>query len=199
MALLAAGLTLDEIPYWRDGTLEKYTPSGEYVVVKFSRWAFEKFKGIEDKLGTQMRAVGEQRVPSESPVVVQPKVPSVLIVDDDRIFRHVIRKKLEKYAASFRVLTAEDGLDAVAKLEGTASAIPFIFVISTAIRLSTKVGSRPFFASSSRWPDLFVAAVIAGLNISAAVHVVQLARSELQSEEEDCEPHPRAPTQAGLN
>ena len=58
-ALLAAGLTLDEIPYWRDGTLEKYTPSGEYVVVKFSRWAFEKFKGIEDKLGTQMRAVGE--------------------------------------------------------------------------------------------------------------------------------------------
>ncbi|MBT3286426.1 MAG: carbamoyl-phosphate synthase large subunit [Victivallales bacterium] len=58
-ALLAAGLTLDEIPYWRDGTLEKYTPSGDYVVVKFSRWAFEKFKGVEDKLGTQMRAVGE--------------------------------------------------------------------------------------------------------------------------------------------
>ena len=58
-SLLAAGLTMDEIPYWRDGTLEKYTPSGEYVVVKFSRWAFEKFKGVEDKLGTQMRAVGE--------------------------------------------------------------------------------------------------------------------------------------------
>jgi carbamoyl-phosphate synthase large subunit len=58
-SLLAAGLTLDEIPYWRDGTLEKYTPSGNYVVVKFSRWAFEKFKGVEDKLGTQMRAVGE--------------------------------------------------------------------------------------------------------------------------------------------
>ncbi|MFC1653042.1 carbamoyl-phosphate synthase large subunit [Planctomycetota bacterium] len=58
-SLLAAGLTLDEIPYWRDGTLEKYTPSGDYVVVKFSRWAFEKFRGIEDKLGTQMRAVGE--------------------------------------------------------------------------------------------------------------------------------------------
>ncbi len=58
-ALLAGGLTLDEIPYWRDGTLEKYTPSGDYVVVKFSRWDFEKFKGAEDKLGTQMRAVGE--------------------------------------------------------------------------------------------------------------------------------------------
>ncbi len=39
--------------------MEKYTPSGDYVVVKFARWAFEKFKGVEDKLGTQMRAVGE--------------------------------------------------------------------------------------------------------------------------------------------
>lgn len=58
-AKLASGLTLDEIPYWRDGTLEKYTPSGDYVVVKFARWAFEKFKNAEDKLGTQMRAVGE--------------------------------------------------------------------------------------------------------------------------------------------
>lgn len=58
-ALLAAGLTLDEIPYWREGTLDKYTPSGDYVVIKFPRWAFEKFPGIDDKLGTQMRAVGE--------------------------------------------------------------------------------------------------------------------------------------------
>jgi len=58
-AKLAGGLTLDEIPYWREGTLEKYTPSGDYVVVKFARWAFEKFKDAEDKLGTQMRAVGE--------------------------------------------------------------------------------------------------------------------------------------------
>ncbi len=56
---LAAGLTLDEIPYWRQGTLEKYTPWGDYVVIKFARWAFEKFRGAEDKLGTQMRAVGE--------------------------------------------------------------------------------------------------------------------------------------------
>ncbi len=56
---LAGGLTLDEIPYWRAGTLDKYEPWGDYVVVKFSRWAFEKFEGVEDKLGTQMRAVGE--------------------------------------------------------------------------------------------------------------------------------------------
>jgi carbamoyl-phosphate synthase large subunit len=58
-SLLAGGLTLDEIPYWRAGTLDKYIPWGEYVVVKFAKWAFEKFKGAEDKLGTQMKAVGE--------------------------------------------------------------------------------------------------------------------------------------------
>jgi carbamoyl-phosphate synthase large subunit len=58
-AMLAAGLTLDEIPYWREGTLDKYRPSGDYVVIKFARWAFEKFAGVQDKLGTQMRAVGE--------------------------------------------------------------------------------------------------------------------------------------------
>ena len=58
-SLLAGGLTLDEIPYWRDGTLDKYTPSGDYVVVKFARWGFEKFEGVKDELGTQMRAVGE--------------------------------------------------------------------------------------------------------------------------------------------
>lgn len=58
-AKLAAGMTMDELPYWRDGTLEKYTPSGDYVVLKFARWAFEKFRAVEDKLGTQMKAVGE--------------------------------------------------------------------------------------------------------------------------------------------
>ena len=58
-AMLACGLTLDEIPCGKYGTLDKYVPGGDYVVIKFARWAFEKFKGAEDKLGTQMRAVGE--------------------------------------------------------------------------------------------------------------------------------------------
>jgi carbamoyl-phosphate synthase large subunit len=58
-ARLAGGMTLREMTYWRDGTLDRYTPSGDYVVVKLARWAFEKFRGVEDKLGTQMRAVGE--------------------------------------------------------------------------------------------------------------------------------------------
>ena len=58
-AMLATGLTLSEIPCGKYGTLDRYVPDGDYVVIKFARWAFEKFKGVEDKLGTQMRAVGE--------------------------------------------------------------------------------------------------------------------------------------------
>ena len=58
-AMLASGLTLDEIPCGKHGTLDKYVAGGDYVVLKFARWAFEKFKGVKDELGTQMRAVGE--------------------------------------------------------------------------------------------------------------------------------------------
>ncbi|MDO4296349.1 MAG: carbamoyl-phosphate synthase large subunit [bacterium] len=58
-AMLASGLTLDEIPCGKYGTLDQYVPGGDYVVIKFARWAFEKFKGAKDQLGTQMRAVGE--------------------------------------------------------------------------------------------------------------------------------------------
>ena len=58
-AMLACGLTLKDIECGKYGTLDKYVPDGDYVVIKFARWAFEKFKGVEDKLGTQMRAVGE--------------------------------------------------------------------------------------------------------------------------------------------
>ena len=57
--MLASGLTLKDIPCGKYGTLDRYVPDGDYVVIKFARWAFEKFKGVEDKLGTQMRAVGE--------------------------------------------------------------------------------------------------------------------------------------------
>ena len=58
-AMLAAGLNLKDIPCGKYGTLDQYVPDGDYVVIKFARWAFEKFKGVEDRLGTQMRAVGE--------------------------------------------------------------------------------------------------------------------------------------------
>jgi carbamoyl-phosphate synthase large subunit len=58
-AKLAGGFTLQDIPYYRGNGLDEYTPSGDYIVIKFARWAFEKFSEAEDKLGTQMKAVGE--------------------------------------------------------------------------------------------------------------------------------------------
>ncbi|MFT4570550.1 MAG: carbamoyl-phosphate synthase large subunit [Hyphomicrobiaceae bacterium] len=59
-AKLAVGLTLDEIP--NDITKEtpaSFEPTIDYVVVKIPRYTFEKFKGAEDKLTSQMRSVGE--------------------------------------------------------------------------------------------------------------------------------------------
>lgn len=58
-AKLAVGITLDELPHYKFGTLDKYVPNGDYIVIKFARWAFEKFPQEKDELGTQMKAVGE--------------------------------------------------------------------------------------------------------------------------------------------
>ncbi|MDI9401580.1 MAG: carbamoyl-phosphate synthase large subunit [Limisphaerales bacterium] len=58
-AKLAVGLNFSDIPYRNGKTLDHYVAPDDYVVVKLARWAFEKFKGSEDKLGTQMKAVGE--------------------------------------------------------------------------------------------------------------------------------------------
>jgi carbamoyl-phosphate synthase large subunit len=59
-ALLAVGMTLDEIP----NDITKKTPSCfeptiDYVVVKIPKWQFEKFHGADSALGTQMKSVGE--------------------------------------------------------------------------------------------------------------------------------------------
>ncbi len=54
-------------------------------------------------------------------------------------------------------------------------------------------------ASASRWPDLAVAAIIAGLNVSAAIRVVKLARNELQTARNQCELVPDSPTRPELN
>lgn len=103
-SLLAAGLTLDEIPYWKDGTLEKYKPYGDYVVLKFARWAFEKFPGVEDKLGTQMKAVGE-------------------VMSIGRTFKEAFQKAIRSlengrsglgFAKNFNALSAEELLKKIA-------------------------------------------------------------------------------------
>ena len=59
-AKLAVGYTLDEIPNDLTGTTPaSFEPTLDYVVVKFPRFAFEKFVGADEELGTQMKAVGE--------------------------------------------------------------------------------------------------------------------------------------------
>src|SRR6476646_1286138 len=59
-AKLAVGYTLDEIPNDLTGTTPaSFEPTLDYVVVKFPRFAFEKFPGADTTLGTQMKAVGE--------------------------------------------------------------------------------------------------------------------------------------------
>ncbi|MCL5021550.1 MAG: carbamoyl-phosphate synthase large subunit, partial [Bacteroidetes bacterium] len=59
-AMLAVGLTLDEIPNdITKKTPASFEPSIDYVVVKIPRWDFEKFKGTDDTLGVQMKSVGE--------------------------------------------------------------------------------------------------------------------------------------------
>ncbi len=59
-AKLAIGYTLDEIPNDLTGTTPaSFEPTLDYVVVKFPRFAFEKFPGADATLGTQMKAVGE--------------------------------------------------------------------------------------------------------------------------------------------
>src|SRR5215831_6314193 len=59
-ARLAVGYTLDEIPNDLTGTTPaSFEPTLDYVVVKFPRFAFEKFSGADRTLGTQMKSVGE--------------------------------------------------------------------------------------------------------------------------------------------
>ena len=59
-AKLAVGYTLDEIPNdLTQTTPASFEPTLDYVVVKFPRFAFEKFPGADEELGTQMKSVGE--------------------------------------------------------------------------------------------------------------------------------------------
>ena len=59
-AMLAVGYTLDEIPNdITKLTPASFEPSIDYCVVKIPRWDFEKFKGVDDTLGVQMKSVGE--------------------------------------------------------------------------------------------------------------------------------------------
>ena len=61
-AKLAVGYTLDELTNDITGTSAAFEPTIDYVVVKWPRFAFEKFPGADRRLGTQMKSVGETMV-----------------------------------------------------------------------------------------------------------------------------------------
>jgi len=117
-ALLATGITLDEIPYWKEGTMDKYVQYGDYIVLKFARWAFEKFEGIEDKLGTQMRAVGEvMSIGRTFKEALQKAVRSLEIgrsglgfaknfnsLSKEELLRHIATPSSERYFALYEAL-----------------------------------------------------------------------------------------------
>ena len=58
-ARLAVGYTLDELPNEITGTSACFEPALDYVVTKVPRWNFDKFEGVDERLTTQMKAVGE--------------------------------------------------------------------------------------------------------------------------------------------
>src|SRR4029079_9418441 len=58
-AKLAVGFTLDELENDITGTSAAFEPTIDYVIVKWPRFAFEKFPGSDTRLGTQMKSVGE--------------------------------------------------------------------------------------------------------------------------------------------
>jgi carbamoyl-phosphate synthase large subunit len=141
-ALLAGGLTLDEIPYWREGTLDKYTPWGEYIVVKFARWAFEKFEGVEDRLGTQMRAVGE--------------VMSIGKTYKEALQKSIRSLEIGRYGLGFAKNFNEKSLNELLDLLGTATS-ERQFIVYEALRkgasvdvLYEKTHIKPWFIEQMR-------------------------------------------------
>ncbi len=64
--------------------------------------------------------------------------------------------------------------------------------------IAVMLAAAGVFASGSRWPDLLVAAIIAALNLSAALHVIRLATTELHSPDSDGEPDPSFTATAGV-
>ncbi|BCX78697.1 carbamoyl-phosphate synthase large subunit [Campylobacter sp. 19-13652] len=57
--LLAVGFSLDEIKNDITGTPASFEPVIDYIVTKIPRFTFEKFKGVDERLGTAMKSVGE--------------------------------------------------------------------------------------------------------------------------------------------
>jgi carbamoyl-phosphate synthase large subunit len=133
---LAVGITLDEITYWKDKSLDRYKPSGDYLVVKFARWTFEKFSKAKDVLGTQMKAVGE-------------------VMSIGKTFKEAFQKAIRSleigryglgYAKNFRELTAEKLLEMLATPSSER-----VFLIYEALRKNVSVDELYRLTYINKW------------------------------------------------
>ena len=131
-AKLAAGMTLADMSCGKYGTLDKYRPGGDYVVVKFARWAFEKFKGVEDKLGTQMRAVGEVMAIGKNYKEAFQKairslekgrwglgrIPAFEALDRDALLKKLVTPSSERHFIMYEALKKGASVEEIRKLTG---------------------------------------------------------------------------------
>ena len=127
-AKLAVGYTLDEIPNdITKKTPASFEPTIDYVVVKIPKWAFEKFPGAEDVLGTQMKSVGEVmaigRTFKEAFLkgvrsLERRNSPYVGYVDDEMLRRKLIIPNAERIHYLHAAFEREWTLDEIQELTG---------------------------------------------------------------------------------
>ncbi len=130
-ALLAAGLTLDEIPNdITRATPACFEPALDYCVIKIPRWAFEKFRATDPALGTRMKSVGEVMAIGRTFPEALMKGWRSLEVGDGTLPDAAAPAALEELRASlrvpspgrlgdlFRALAAGEAPDALAALTG---------------------------------------------------------------------------------
>ncbi len=208
-AKLAVGYTLDEIPNdITKKTPASFEPTIDYVVTKIPKWAFEKFPGAEDVLGTQMRSVGEVmaigRTFKESLFKglrsLEAVKPLRLVnVPDSELQRKLARPNSQRFSyityalrngysiAEIHRLTSIDPwfldqLAQVMELQATLESRPLDDIDAETLRTAKEFGlsdRRLFFLTES--PELEVRARLAELGIRPVYKRVDTCGAEFES------------------
>ncbi len=149
-AKLAVGYSLDEIPNdITKKTPASFEPTIDYVVTKFPKWAFEKFPGTEDVLGTQMKSVGEVmaigRTFKESLFKALRSLESVKPLRLQGIPDHLLQQKLTRPNSqrfSYIAYALQSGyiVDEVHRL--TNIDLWFLEQVQDVMRLQDRIGGR---------------------------------------------------------
>ena len=100
---LAMGYHLDEVRNTITGTSAAMEPTLDYVVVKWPRFAFERFPGADHTLGTQMKSIGEVMAIGRTFVEAVQKAACSLETGDDGLVRHATDAQLTAQAPRSRM------------------------------------------------------------------------------------------------